>query len=132
MTHVPGAILDLFLYLYQLLPDTTRTLISRVNVTIVIFALLNILLPSVDVVTDLVMIVKLHSGDYGCVTPRLWSEDYVKWQECLKDPETYCRETKELNTTCIYTTNRYNLETYECRSEVTILYWPKNIYPNFL
>ena len=111
MAQVPRAILAILGYPYLL-----HTLLSGVNVRIVIFVLLNILLPTVDVITDLVMIVKLFSGDYGCVTPKLWSEDYIKWQDCLQDPETYCRETKELNTTCSYKENEYNTEIYECRS----------------
>lgn len=57
---------------------------------ILIFFLLNIALPTVDVITDILMIVKLFRGAHGCVNPKWWSEDHKLWQECLQHPNTFC------------------------------------------
>ena len=57
---------------------------------ILMFVLLNIALPSVDVITDILMIISLFRGAYGCVNFRWWSYDYKQWQECLEDPEAWC------------------------------------------
>ena len=46
------------------------------NISILSFVMLNIALPTVDVSTDIWMIVKLFSGAYGCVNPRSWSDTY--------------------------------------------------------
>ena len=75
--------------------------ISNLSIGVVIFVLLNILLPSVDVITDLLMVKKLFSGAFGCINPRWWSGDFIMWQDCLQDPELYCSENKQVNSTCV-------------------------------
>ena len=52
-------------------------------------ALLNIALPTVDVIKDILMIINLFRGAQGCVNPRIWSEEHRQWQTCLEDPETF-------------------------------------------
>ena len=60
------------------------------NFGILTFFLLNIALPTVDVITDFLMIVKLFRGAHGCVNPRWWSEEHQQWQSCQNNPETFC------------------------------------------
>ena len=51
--------------------------------------LFGILLPTVDNVTDLIMITRLYTGITGCVLIRNdlpWQERYI----CEEDPDTYC------------------------------------------
>ena len=65
-----------------LVNSDTMTAIFK-NFGILIFVLLNIVLPTVDVITDMLMIIKLFRGAYGCVNPRWWSEDHKLWHEQL-------------------------------------------------
>ena len=80
------------------------------NVGLLLFISLNIGLPTVDVTTDMWMIIKLFKGAYGCVNPRWWSEDYKAWENCslrvgaddfCTDPDTFhqdmCREKEDSN-----------------------------------
>ena len=85
------------------------------NFGILMFGLMNIVLPTVDVTTDILMIVKLFIGAHGCVNPRWWSEDHKQWQTCLTDPETFCtnRTIGGSNETCERTTS--GIFTYNCR-----------------
>ena len=80
----------------KILPEA----ISNLSVGVVIFALLHIILPSVDVNTDLLMVNKLFTGAYGCINPKWWSDDFNTWQACLEDPELYCSQNLLLNSTC--------------------------------
>ena len=57
---------------------------------ILTFFLLNIALPTVDVITDILMIVKLFRGAHGCSHPKWWSEEHKKLQECLEHTVTFC------------------------------------------
>ena len=82
------------------------------NISILSFVLLNIALPTVDVSTDIMMIVKLFSGAYGCVNPRWWSEDHSEWQTCRVDPEIYCNN-RTLGGICGRTTS--GIFAYNCR-----------------
>ena len=92
--------------------DNMKALIA--NISILSFVMLNIALPTVDVSTDIVMIVKLFTGDYGCVNPRWWSEQHQQWQTCLVDPERFCtNNTTVNNATCARTTTGYF--SYSCR-----------------
>ena len=79
------------------------------------FLLLNIVLPTVDVITDSLMIAKLLRGAYGCVNPRWWSEEHEQWQLCLEDPELFCtnRDLGGSNATCYRTTEM--IFKYHCR-----------------
>ena len=81
---------------------------------ILMFVLLNIALPSVDVITDILMIISLFRGAYGCVNFR-WSYDYKQWQECLEDPEAWCTGPSAggLYEKCERTTS--GLFEYKCR-----------------
>ena len=80
------------------------------NVGLLLFISLNIGLPTVDVTTDMWMIIKLFKGAYGCVNPRWWSEDYKAWENCslrvgaddfCTDPDNYdpnlCKEEVDSN-----------------------------------
>ena len=91
-----------------------RKIFNKFN--ILIFVLLNIILPTVDVITDFLMIVKLFRGAYGCVNPRWWSEDHKQWQQCLVDPRTFCVNSTlgGINATCERDPKR-NFA-YSCRS----------------
>ena len=59
------------------------------NFDILTFFLLNIALPTVDVIKDILMIINLFRGTQGCVNPRIWSEEHRQLQTCLEDPETF-------------------------------------------
>ena len=85
------------------------------NFGILTFFLLNIVLPTVDVITDFLMIIKLFEGAHGCVNPRMWSEDHIQWQQCLEDPDTFCtnRTLGGSNETCEWKTT--GIFTWSCR-----------------
>ena len=85
------------------------------KISILSFILLNIALPTIDVGTDFFMILKLFSGDYGCVNPKLWSEEHKQWQLCQEDPEFFCTNTTlgGSNATCERTTSL--LFEYRCK-----------------
>ena len=54
--------------------------------TILIILVLNILLPTADVITDLILIGKLYRGVYECK----WSEE-IEYEKCRDvGPEKYC------------------------------------------
>ena len=85
------------------------------NIGILSFVMLNIALPTVDVTTDIMMIIRLFSGAYGCVNPRWWSEEHEQWQDCLEDPETFCanRTLGRNHSTCARSTS--GVFAYSCR-----------------
>ena len=87
--------------------------IPNFSIGVLVFVLLSILLPSLDVITDLLMVEKLFTGNYGCVNPMWWSQHYQQWQNCLKDPENYCSENRSFNSTCLLNTE--GIVRYECR-----------------
>ena len=60
-------------------------------VPILILLVLNIALPTLDIVTDINLVIKLYSGFHYCVN---------NYNECRKDPEVYCSNSENNQNIC--------------------------------
>ena len=69
--------------------------------TILVLLVLDIALPTLDIVTDINLVYKLYRGAQGCDrdTPSLQYEDYEK---CRKDPVSYCSNEDNNQSICLF------------------------------
>ena len=70
--------------------------------TILIISVLNILLPTLDTVTDINLVVKLYRGAQYCDPSPRQDDDYEK---CLEDPLGYCSNDENNQAVCRFSTH---------------------------
>ena len=67
--------------------------------TILIILVLNILLPTLDIVTDINLVIKLYRGAQYCdPSPR----QYDDYEKCLEDPLGYCSNDENNQKICLF------------------------------
>lgn len=119
-------------------------------VTILVLLVLNILLPTLDTVTDINLVIKLYRGAQYCVFPSysdiISDDDYNK---CEKDPASYCLKYENNQRRCRFSSH-YTMATTmlipfllnyfvcfitflrkEKNKKFTFIFALLNIYPQF-
>lgn len=71
---------------------TTR--LTKIKIVLPIIVL-NVILPTVDIFTDLILVIKLMIGAYDCHYPRCYvnpqyCDDLQFYNQCMDDPDLFC------------------------------------------
>ena len=70
-------------------------------ITILVLFVLNIALPTLDIFTDIILVVKLYRGAQGCDYDD-WERDRDDYLKCKEDPVSYCSNDENNQNVCLY------------------------------
>ena len=68
--------------------------------TILVLLVLNIALPTLDTVTDIILVYKLYRGAHYC-----GNDNYEDYKKCQNDPVNYCSNEKNNQNACRFSTH---------------------------
>ena len=117
--------------------------------TILVLLVLNIALPTLDIVTDINLVYKLYRGAHYCEYRSRGHPERDDYWECDEDPVSYCSTAGNNQTVCVFSTHPnmatamltpFLLNYFVCfiaflrkekNKKFTLIYALLNIYPQF-